>query len=184
MLKENIMVRVGLFEKVSFEQFKKDWLDTLPTSKTQWPDEELKELYDRIELPKRATKGSCGYDFKTYFDFNLAPNQTIKFPSGIKVKISDDWFLGIVPRSSVGFKYRVQLDNTIGIIDADYYNNEKNEGDIFVKLTNDGKGDKVMSLTIGEGFAQGIFIPYGITEDDNVSDIRVGGIGSTNAQQK
>ena len=116
------MVRVGLFEKVSFEQFKKDWLDTLPTSKTKWTDEELKELYDLIELPKRATKLSCGYDFKTYFPFSLAPNETIKMPSGIRVRINDDWFLGVVPRSSIGFKYRVQLDNTIGIIDADYYN--------------------------------------------------------------
>ncbi len=173
------MVRVGEFEKVSFEQFKKDWLDTEPTSKTAWSDEELKELYDSIELPQRATKGSCGYDFKTYFSFSLKPNETIKMPSGIRVRINDDWFLGVVPRSSIGFKYRVQLDNTVGIIDADYYN-AKNEGHIFIKLTNDGKGEKVMTLEKGDAFAQGIFIPYGITESDNVDTERVGGIGSTN----
>ena len=172
------MVRVGMFEKVSFEQFKKDWLDTLPTSKTKWTDEELKELYDAIELPQRATKLSCGYDFKTYFPFSLAPNETIKMPSGIRVRINDDWFLGVVPRSSIGFKYRVQLDNTIGIIDADYYN-AQNEGHIFIKITNDGKGDKVMNLETGDAFAQGIFLMYGITEDDDVDTEREGGIGST-----
>ena len=173
------MVRVGMFEKVSFEQFKKDWLDNIPVSKTNWMDDELKELYDLIELPKRATRKSCGYDFKTFFAFSLAPNETIKIPSGIRVRINDDWFLGVVPRSSVGFKYRVQLDNTVGIIDADYYD-AKNEGHIFIKITNDGKGDKVMSLEVGDAFAQGIFVPYGITEDDDVETEREGGIGSTN----
>ena len=99
-------------------------------------------------------------------------------PSGIRVRINDDWFLGVVPRSSIGFKYRVQLDNTIGIIDADYYN-AKNEGHIFIKITNDGKGDKVMNLETGDAFAQGIFLMYGITEDDDVDTEREGGIGST-----
>ena len=176
------MWRVGEFEKVSLEQFKKDWLDTLPTSKTKWSDEEIEELYNNISVPIRATRKSCGFDFKTYFDFSLAPNETIKMPTGIRVRIEDSWYLGVVPRSSIGFKYRVQLDNTVGIIDADYYD-AKNEGHIFIKITNDSKTGKVMELKAGDAFAQGIFSPYGITYSDNTTTEREGGIGSTNIKR-
>lgn len=171
------MDQVGRFEKVSFEQFRKamqdeygllyDWLNS---------DEHIKEVYDSIELPSRATSGSAGYDFKVPFEFTLNPGNTIKIPTGIRVRINDGWFLGCVPRSSLGFKYRFQLDNTIGVIDSDYYYSD-NEGHIFAKVSNDGRKD--MSVKAGDGFMQGIFLPYGITYGDNASAVRNGGMGST-----
>ena len=169
---------VGRFEVVSFEQWKKDWLDNIPISKTAWSDEELLELYNKIQLPARGTSRSAGYDFKTYFPFTLNVGETIKIPTGIRVFIEDGWFLGIYPRSGQGFKYRVQLDNTVGIIDADYYDTD-NEGHIFIKLTNDGKGNKVLNVQEGEGIAQGIFQIFGYAEGDNAKRIRTGGFGST-----
>lgn len=137
-------------------------------------------LYKNIELPTRATSGSAGYDFKCPLAcFTLHPGETIKIPTGIRVKIDDGWFLGVFPRSSLGFKYRVQLDNTIGVVDSDYYNSD-NEGHIFVKLTNDGKADKTVAISAGDAFAQGIFLPFGITYNDEATGIRNGGFGSTN----
>ena len=83
-----------------------------------------------------------------------------------------------VKRSGLGFKYRLQLNNTVGIIDSDYFYSD-NEGHIFVKLTNDSKENKTVIVEAGQGFVQGLFIPFGITEDDNVSALRNGGFGST-----
>ncbi len=131
--------------------------------------------YDEISLPKRATIGSAGYDFFAPFDISLAPNQTIKVPTGIRVKIDQGWVLKIYPRSSLGFKYKLGLDNTVGIIDSDYFNAD-NEGHIFIKMTN---GDKPLLIEKGKAFAQGIFVEYGITVDDECENLRVGGIGST-----
>lgn len=170
---------VAKFYKISFEQFKKDWLENCPIEKKDWTDKEIMELYNSIELPKRATKGSAGYDFKSYFDFNLRHKETIKIPTGIKVEIIEGWWLGILPRSGHGFKYRVQLDNTLGVIDSDYIKSD-NEGHMFVKLTNDSKdSSKTMKVKKGEGFCQGIFIPFGITVDDESEIERNGGFGST-----
>lgn len=168
------MEKVAKFEKVSFEQFVSSiegFLDNLTT-------DQIKEVYENIKLPKRATIASAGYDFFTYRNLVLRPGETIKVPTGIRCKIREDYVLVIAPRSSLGFKYRLQLDNTIGVIDSDYYN-AKNEGHIFIKITNDSKSDKVMEVKKNEGFAQGIFLQYGITEDDDVSEVRTGGIGST-----
>ena len=170
---------IAKFEKVGFNQFKKDWLENNPTMKKDWSHSELRELYDAIQLPRRATSGSAGYDFKSYFPFSLRPGETIKFPSGIRVNINSAWFLNIVPRSSLGFKYRCQLDNTVGIIDSDYYYAD-NEGHIFIKLTNDGKTDKIMEIKAGDGVAQGIFLQYGLAEEEEVTEKRTGGFGSTN----
>ena len=168
------MEKVAKFEKVSFEQFVSSiegFLDNLTT-------DQIKKVYENIKLPKRATIASAGYDFFTYRNLVLRPGETIKVPTGIRCKIREDYVLVIAPRSSLGFKYRLQLDNTIGVIDSDYYN-AKNEGHIFIKITNDSKSDKVMEVKKNEGFAQGIFLQYGITEDDDVSEVRTGGIGST-----
>lgn len=175
------MVRVGKFEKVSFKQFRSSIDEKLINIDPNIIDFDSlsKEMYDKIEIPKRATKGSAGYDFKSPFTFVLLPGETIKIPTGIRVNIEDGWWLGILPRSSMGFKYRLQLDNTMAVIDSDYYYSD-NEGHIFIKITNDSKSNKSLTISCGESFAQGIFIPYGITYDDNVSDIRNGGIGSTN----
>ncbi|MCC8161517.1 MAG: deoxyuridine 5'-triphosphate nucleotidohydrolase [Oscillospiraceae bacterium] len=166
------MQRVAQFEKVSFEQFKKDWIDTFYTS------EGIEKTYEDIKLPKRATRGSAGYDFYTPFAFDLKPGESIKIPTGIRVKINDGWVLKLYPRSGLGFKFRVQMNNTVGIIDSDYYNSD-NEGHIFCKIMNDTNEDKTVSLNKGAGFCQGIFVEYGITFDDDTEDERNGGIGST-----
>ena len=141
-------------------------------------EKEVEEIYHSIQLPKRATKGSAGYDFYSPIDFELNPGQTIKIPTGIRVRIENGWVLGLYPRSGLGFKYRLQLNNTVGIIDSDYYNSD-NEGHMFVKLTNDSNEDKSLSLKVGQGMVQGIFFEFGIVEDDDVTEERNGGFGST-----
>lgn len=168
------MRKVAKFEKVSLNRFVEDVKEFLPSLTEQ----EIKEIYEKIKLPKRATIASAGYDFFTYSDLVINPGETIKIPTGIRCKIDEDYVLLIMPRSSLGFKYRLQLDNTIGVIDSDYYN-AKNEGHIFIKVTNDSKVSKSLSLKSFEGFAQGLFIQYGITVDDEVFEIRTGGFGST-----
>lgn len=134
--------------------------------------------YADIKVPKRATRYSAGYDFYAPYDFTLQAGETILIPTGVKVQLDVDKFLAIVPRSSLGFKYRCQLNNTVGIIDSDYFDNEKNEGHIFVKMTNNG--DKEFSIKKGEAFCQGIILQYFLTEDDDSCAEREGGIGSTN----
>lgn len=162
------MKKIAKFEIVSKEQFL-----------TSCEAENCEEIYEGLKLPKRATTGSAGYDFFAPFDFTLCPNATIKIPTGIRVKIDDGWVLKLYPRSSLGFKYRLQLNNTVGIIDSDYYNSD-NEGHIFIKITNCTNENKTVEIKKGEAFAQGIFIEYGITVDDDVCDVRNGGFGSTN----
>ena len=145
-------------------------------SKTEFIKSCDEQFFDGVILPKRATIGSAGYDFFAPFTFTLNPGETIKVPTGIRVKIDCGWVLKIYPRSSLGFKYRLQLNNTVGIIDSDYYYTE-NEGHIFIKMTN--CGDKPLTVEKGQAFAQGIFVEYGITYDDEVDAIRKGGLGST-----
>ena len=168
------MNRVAKFEKVSFKQFYKDYIDVFG----EVEESKVQEIYDSIKLPKRGTKYSAGYDFFAYQDISLKPNETIKFPSGIRCKIDNDYVLLIMPRSSLGFKYRLQLDNTVGVIDADYYN-ALNEGHMFIKMTNDSRSNKELLVKCGDGYAQGIFMSYGITIDDESDVERTGGIGST-----
>ena len=135
-------------------------------------------FYDKIKLPKRATQMSAGYDIYSVTDFTLNPGQSIKLPTGIRVKLDSDKFLAIIPRSGLGFKYRTQLDNTIGIVDADYYNSS-NEGHIWVKITNDSKKGDVLEIKQGDAICQGIICQYFLTEDDDVTETRDGGFGST-----
>lgn len=167
------MKRIAKFEKVSSKQFVDSWVDTFNTS-----EEEALAIYNDIMLPKRATMGSAGYDFFAPVDFTLKPNETIKIPTGIRASIHEGWVLSIYPRSGLGFKYRMQLNNTVGIIDSDYYYSD-NEGHIFVKITNASNENKVLEVKKGNGFAQGIFTEFGIVEDDDVSEVRNGGFGST-----
>lgn len=169
------MQKIAKFKKVSWEQFYKDWTDTFPSIGT--PDEaKIKQIYYGIDMPKRATKGSAGYDFFSPIGFTLSPGETIKIPTGIRCEMNEDWVLMCFPRSGLGFKYRMKLDNSVGIIDSDYAFSD-NEGHIFIKLTNEG--NKKLEVFEGNGFAQGIFLQYGITEDDNCDGIRNGGFGST-----
>jgi len=155
------MKRIALFEKVSEAEYLKN--GTI-------------QEYKNIILPLRATSGSAGYDFFAPNDIALKPNETIKVATGVRVKIEDGWVLQIFPRSSLGFKYRLRLDNTVGIIDSDYYYAD-NEGHIFIKMTN--LGDKELFVERGKAFAQGIFLEYGITMDDTCTATRTGGFGST-----
>ena len=111
-------------------------------------------------------------------DFTLKPGETIKIPTGIRVFIEEDWVLNIFPRSGLGFKFRLQMNNTVGIIDSDYFYSD-NEGHIFVKLTNDSNEGKTVSVEQGTGMVQGIFMQYGVTIDDDVTEVRNGGFGST-----
>ena len=168
------MKRVARFEKVSFEQFLEGWGDTLGITDRS----SIREIYDQIRLPRRATAGSAGYDFFVPADITLAPGETIKIPTGIRVWMEPEWVLKCYPRSGLGFKYRLQLNNTVGIIDSDYYYSD-NEGHIFSKITNDSNEGKTVELKTGEGFMQGIFVEYGITLDDDATAIRNGGFGST-----
>jgi len=168
------MKRIAEFQKVSREQFAKDWTDSFEGS----TEEQAAGIYDTLKLPKRATTGSAGYDFYTPVDFTLAPGETLKIPTRIRVKIEEGWMLGIYPRSGLGFKYRMQLNNTVGIIDSDYYFSD-NEGHIMIKFTNASNTGLTISLNAGDAFAQGIFTEYGITVDDEVTAVRNGGFGST-----
>ena len=163
------MKKVAKFAKVSKEQFIKD---------CEGFSEEAEALYEDIKLPLRATSGSAGYDFFAPRDITLAPGESVKIPTGIRALIAEGWVLLLYPRSGLGFKYRLQLDNTVGVIDSDYFFSD-NEGHIHIKLTNDSRTGKTLTVKKGEGIAQGIFMPFGITEDDEACGIRNGGFGST-----
>ncbi len=168
------MRRIAKFEKVNFQQFMEDWKDTFQEKS----EETIAGIYESIRLPRRATAGSAGYDFFAPTDIVLAPGETIKIPTGIRAQMEQEWVLKVYPRSGLGFKYRLQMNNTVGIIDSDYYYSD-NEGHIFMKIMNDGREGKTVEIKAGEGFAQGIFLEYGITVDDDASEKRNGGFGST-----
>lgn len=168
------MKRIAQFFKVSFGNF----AEAVKADFPQYAEDCIAEMYERLALPGRATRGSAGYDFFAPFAFLLAPGETIKIPTGIRAKIDEGWVLKLYPRSGLGFRYRLQMDNTVGIIDSDYYDSD-NEGHIFIKLTNDTHAGKTLEVAQGTGFAQGIFIEYGITVDDGADGVRNGGFGST-----
>lgn len=166
------MKKIAKFEKVSAAQFAQAWRERFGS------DDGAQAVLEEIPLPRRATAGSAGYDFFLPFDLTLRPGETAKIPTGIRAKIADGWVLMIYPRSGLGFQYRLQLNNTVGVIDSDYYHSA-NEGHIFIKITNDSNEGKTLSLQTGDGFAQGIFTEFGIVEDDQTESIRDGGFGST-----
>ena len=168
------MRRIAKFHKVSPEQFAGDWKDTFPAA----GEAEIQDVYEKIKLPVRATAGSAGYDFFAPVDITMKPGETVKIPTGIRVEMEQDWVLKCYPRSGLGFKYRLQLNNTVGIIDSDYFYSD-NEGHIFAKITNDSNEGKSVSIQAGTGFMQGIFVEYGITVDDDAKGVRNGGFGST-----
>lgn len=168
------MKRIAKFEKVSIEQFREGWTDTFGVVE----EAEIRDIYEKIKLPERATAGSAGYDFFAPVSLTLAPGETVKVPTGIRVWMEPEWVLKCYPRSGLGFKFRLQLNNTVGIIDSDYYYSD-NEGHIFSKITNDSNEGKTVEIKAGDGFMQGIFVEYGITVDDDATGIRNGGFGST-----
>ena len=160
---------VGKFEKISLDQWHKDYGDDSMG--------EGDKTFEGIPMPKRSSVGSAGYDIHTPYGFTLKPGEEVKVPTGLKCRMDDGWFLMAVPRSGLGFKYYTRLANTVGIIDASYYNNIDNEGHMFVKLRNEGTKDLVVEKY--DRICQMIFVPYGITEDDDVNTERIGGFGSS-----
>lgn len=160
------------FERVSYKQFEKDYLDCFPYTMSE---EEVHRVYSAIQLPRRATAGSAGYDFFSPVSFHVGFEASSKIPTGIKVELPKHTFLMCVPRSGLGFKYGLTLLNTAGIIDGDYYNNPSNEGHIFAKVISRNP----LTINSGDAFMQGIILPYFVTEDDSANGERVGGMGST-----
>lgn len=157
------------FEKVSFGQYKSDYLAA--------QREELKSL----RLPTRATTGSAGYDFYAPYDITIPVDESVTVITGIKAYMKEDEYLEIVPRSSLGFKFGIGIANTVGIIDSDYYNNENNQGEIMVKLVN--RGTTEVTIGRGKAFCQGIFKKYLLADNDEPWSVkRDGGIGSTSKE--
>lgn len=154
------------FSKVSYEQY----------AAAVGGDVDLREEYEAIKLPRRATSGSAGYDFFVPCDISISPKEDVKIPTGIRLELDKNTFLMCVPRSGLGFKYRLMMNNTVGIIDSDYFYSD-NEGHIFAKLYNGG--NKEVFIKKGDAFMQGIILPYLLTDDDYADGVRNGGFGST-----
>ena len=161
------------FKKVSFNQYFKDlkqWDETIL-------EDQAKAYYESIVLPYRATQASAGYDFSLPMSITVAPNTSILVPTGIRLALERDLVCLLMPRSSLGMKYGMSLDNTIGVIDADYFEAE-NEGHIMARLTFKGI-QTPLTLKAGERFMQGVIVQYHQTDDDGTIESRHGGFGST-----
>lgn len=156
---------VRRFERISYEQFKKDIGDN-------------KVLYESIELPKRSTKKSAGYDIKSVEHGIIKPGEAMNFKTGLKVSMNEDEVLYLYSRSSYAYKYNVCLMNNVGVIDSDFYNNPDNEGHFQIRLVNFGKND--FEVNIGDRIAQGVFMKYlTIDNEEEIKNKRTSGIGST-----
>lgn len=131
-------------------------------------------------LPKRGTAKSAGYDFcnPTNEHITIHPNEKVLIWTNVKTYMQDNEVLTLVVRSSSGIKKDLILSNTIGVIDADYYNNKGNEGNIGISLRNVGKHPVVIEPK--ERIAQGIFLPFLVSDNCNSDEERIEGIGSTN----
>lgn len=158
------MERIARFEKISPLQYEKD------------AGKEHAEGYYGIILPRRATAHSAGYDFFAPYDVFLPAGGSAVVKTGVRAFMKEGWVLMIYPRSGLGFKLGIRLANTVGVIDGDYCFSD-NEGHIMIKLVN--PSDSSVTLSAGTAIAQGVFTPYGITEDDEVVAQRNGGFGST-----
>ena len=132
-----------------------------------------------INIPVRKTAASAGYDLAAAATITIAPQEIVLIPTGLKAYMQDDEVLEIYIRSSLAIKKQLRLANNVGIIDADYYDNESNEGHIILAMYNFGK--ETVTLKQGERIAQGIFKKYLLTDGDNAGagDKRQGGFGST-----
>lgn len=161
---------VAAFEKVSYPQFQTDMLACFPGLK----QDTISIIYDQLRLPERATAGSAGYDFFMPGDLYMCPGKLYKFPTGIRCKMALGWVLTLFPKSGLSFKYGTKFINVIPVIDSDYYASD-NEGHILFGMT----VDEPVLFETGQKIAQGIFLPFGITENDNVKEQRNGGFGST-----
>ena len=165
------MQRIAKFTHVSQGQFEKDFCRLFPGAQTA-PE------VTSVPLPRRATRGSAGYDFFSPVSFSLAAGAQILIPTGVRAQMEAGWVLAIFPRSGLGVRYRFRLNNSAGIIDQDYAFSE-NEGHILLSMTNESLEGKTLSIEAGKAIAQGIFLPFGLTQDDSAGAPRNGGFGST-----
>lgn len=143
--------------------------------------EKVSRIEEDIRLPERATKKSAGYDFFAIEDIEIPPyklgDKPFKVATGIKVKMLDDETLELVNRSSNPEKKNLVIPNSIGVIDADYYNNKDTEGEMFFTFYN--LNTQSVKIAKGEKIGQGIFRKYLIVDNDNATGERIGGFGST-----
>ena len=168
--------RVARFEKVSRSQFEQDVRKRMPALSR----EDIEAAYGQIVLPARGRVGSSGYDIRTPFSFSLKAGEEITVPTGLRCRMAEGWCLLLMPRSGLGFKLYTRLANTVGNIDSDYYHAD-NEGHIAVKFRLELKEEEGAPHPFAAGAAvcQGVFLPFGITEDDEAAGRRTGGFGST-----
>ena len=131
-----------------------------------------------VRKPTRGSVHSAGYDIYTYDDYVIEPKQSVLIRTGVKAYMPDDEYLDLRVRSSLGIKRQLMLATGASVIDADYYNNEENEGEIMVVLYN--YGDETQTIAAGERIVQGIFTKYFLIDNDDTTDQRTGGTGSTN----
>lgn len=192
------------FSKVPFTSFKKDFENLYGEQDPAF----LSVVYDKIELPKRSTKYSAGYDISVPFSFSIKKGRSIVIPTGIRCKMDDKIVMLLFPRSGMGFKNRLGLANTIGVVDADYYNAD-NYGHIMVKLVYNGdkyteslflnssttskttskknkKFKRILTIDANQAFAQAVFTPYFYDRKESIEDIdiRKGGFGSTDSKRE
>ena len=164
---------IARFERVSETQFTADMQKAAETG-----GRPVHDIYEGIVIPRRATSGSAGYDFFAPCDLKINAGESVLIPTGIRARIDGGWVLLLFPRSGLGFKYRFQLDNSVGVIDSDYYNAD-NEGHIMAKMTNDSRDGRVLEIKAGQAFMQGVFVPFGTADEEEVTVLRTGGFGST-----
>lgn len=140
--------------------------------------EVISKYADReITIPTRKTSLSAGYDISSAEDVTIEVGKLVLVPTGLKAYMLTNEYLGVHIRSSIAINLGLIMINSEGIIDADYYNNEKNEGHIMIPLYNIGTDP--VNIKAGERIAQGIFYKYLTVDKDNATGTRIGGIGST-----
>ena len=146
-------------------------------------EEKAKEVMNWVEnnlkLPTRSTSNAAGYDFILPVDITIPAGKQVVIPTFIKSQLDFDKVLELYPRSSYGIKKGLSLANTVGVIDADYYNNQDNEGHILVCYRNNTETD--VNLSQGDKFVQGVIKQFFVVEDDayGQGNLRTGGIGSS-----
>jgi len=163
-------MKIAEFEKVSLKQYISDLKDFNNRK-------EIEKIYEYIKLPERKTSYSAGHDFHMPFGVSIPSGGSVTIPTGIRCRMADNYVMLIFPRSSLGIKRNMFIANTIPVVDADYYMNSENEGHIFICIKN--CGDKTLELDAGEAFAQAVFVEYGVADNGDIIEKRVGGIGST-----
>ncbi len=168
------------FHKISYEQFFKDVVNLNAKNHVTVGEETIRSWWENIKLPQRSTKGSAGYDFFAPHGFFCHKDTAIQVPTGIRCEMDANYVLMLFPRSGLGFKYGMHMTNTVGIIDSDYFGAD-NEGHIMGKFTLENlvNGEPTVYIEEGQAFMQGVFVKFGVTNDDAADGVRKGGFGST-----